>query len=198
MEPHSLPQTRARIIIGNLLRNALQYSDEGVVEIVVRDRSLLISNPIGAAQGTDESMAFGYGLGLDLVQRLCQKSGWRLHYSSDEQRFRCELLFPATRTEARRPSSAQNRGRGRGLRARCDSVSEQRGLPGLQLGRVDQETRQAGSSQRAPNMFQSSMKVSIRPMSAWNLIAEKIQVATPIARHRPVNSTALPVERRVS
>ncbi|MFO6005112.1 ATP-binding protein, partial [Pseudomonas aeruginosa] len=91
-----LPQTRARIIIGNLLRNALQYSDEGVVEIVVRDRSLLISNPIGAAQGTDESMAFGYGLGLDLVQRLCQKSGWRLHYSSDEQRFRCELLFPAT------------------------------------------------------------------------------------------------------
>ncbi|HHL1096615.1 TPA: cationic peptide sensor histidine kinase CprS, partial [Pseudomonas aeruginosa] len=96
VEPHSLPQTRARIIIGNLLRNALQYSDEGVVEIVVRDRSLLISNPIGAAQGTDESMAFGYGLGLDLVQRLCQKSGWRLHYSSDEQRFRCELLFPAT------------------------------------------------------------------------------------------------------
>ncbi len=96
MEPHSLPQTRARIIIGNLLRNALQYSDEGVVEIVVRDRSLLISNPIGAAQGTEESMAFGYGLGLDLVQRLCQKSGWRLHYSSDEQRFRCELLFPAT------------------------------------------------------------------------------------------------------
>ena len=96
VEPHSLPQTRARIIIGNLLRNALQYSDEGVVEIVVRDRSLLISNPIGAAQGTDESMAFGYGLGLDLVQRLCQKSGWRMHYSSDEQRFRCELLFPAT------------------------------------------------------------------------------------------------------
>ncbi len=26
--------------------------------------------------GTEESMAFGYGLGLDLVQRLCQKSGW--------------------------------------------------------------------------------------------------------------------------
>lgn len=43
-------------------------------------------------------------------------------------------------------------------------------------------------------MFQSSMKVSIRPMSAWNLIAEKIQVHTPIARHRPVNSTALPVD----
>ena len=47
-------------------------------------------------------------------------------------------------------------------------------------------------------MFHSSMKVSIRPMSAWNLIAENTQVTTPIARHRPVNSTALPVERSVS
>ncbi|MNL28887.1 hypothetical protein D3C87_1505510 [compost metagenome] len=52
----------------------------------------------------------------------------------------------------------------------------------------------AGSSHSAPNMFHSSMKVSIRPMSAWNLMAEKIQVHTPMARHRPVNNTALPVD----
>ncbi|MNH34568.1 hypothetical protein D3C79_951710 [compost metagenome] len=56
----------------------------------------------------------------------------------------------------------------------------------------------AGNNHSAPNMFHNNMKVSISPMSAWNLIAEKIQVHTPMARHNPVNSTALPVERRVS
>ena len=42
------------------------------------------------------------------------------------------------------------------------------------------------------------MKVSINPMSAWNLMAEKIQVATPMARQIPVNNTALPVDLSVS
>ena len=35
-------------------------------------------------------------------------------------------------------------------------------------------------------------------MSAWNLIGDSIQVATPMASVTPVKLTALPVERRVS
>ncbi len=46
-------------------------------------------------------------------------------------------------------------------------------------------------------MFQRNMKVSIRPMSAWNLIAENTQVTTPIARQTPVKITALPVDLSV-
>ena len=43
-------------------------------------------------------------------------------------------------------------------------------------------------------MFQKNMKVSIRPMSAWNLIGENIQVPTPTARVRPVKATAVPLD----
>ena len=42
------------------------------------------------------------------------------------------------------------------------------------------------------------MKVSSTPMSAWNLSGENIQVATPMASVRPVNSTPLPVIVNVS
>jgi len=51
----------------------------------------------------------------------------------------------------------------------------------------------AGSSTRAPTMFQRNMKVNKNPMSAWNLMGENAQVATPKDRVMPVKVTALPV-----
>src|SRR5690606_19884789 len=70
-------------------------------------------------------------------------------------------------------------------------------LPARRCGEI-RKRASAGSSHRAPNMLTMNVKVSISPMSAWNLMAENIQVATPTARHRPVNSTALPVDFSVS
>src|SRR5690606_10967062 len=64
-------------------------------------------------------------------------------------------------------------------------------------GRIRKRAR-AGSSHRAPNMFHRNMKVSRIPISAWNLIAEKIQVTTPMASVKPVKVTALPVVFSVS
>ena len=55
----------------------------------------------------------------------------------------------------------------------------------------------AGSRTKAPIMFQRNMKLSNNPISAWNLIGEKDQVKTPIARVMPVKATALPVVFRV-
>ena len=46
-------------------------------------------------------------------------------------------------------------------------------------------------------MFHRNMKVSSMPMSAWNLIGDQIQVATPIASIAPVRPTAAPVLRSV-
>src|SRR5690606_21257925 len=73
------------------------------------------------------------------------------------------------------------------------------GLDQLRIfsGRI-RKRASAGSSHRAPNMFHRNMKVSRIPMSAWNLMSEKIQVATPMARVKPVKVTALPVVFSVS
>src|SRR3990167_1344084 len=51
----------------------------------------------------------------------------------------------------------------------------------------------AGTKISAPNIFQTNMKASSRPMSAWNLIGLKTHVMTPMARVKPVSITTLPV-----
>ena len=45
----------------------------------------------------------------------------------------------------------------------------------------------------APIMFDTNMKVSRMPMSAWNSIGEKIQVTTLAASVTPTSATTLPV-----
>ena len=45
-------------------------------------------------------------------------------------------------------------------------------------------------------MFQMNMKASRMPMSAWNLIGESAQVATPAASVTPTSTTTLPVNCR--
>src|SRR5678815_5698553 len=45
----------------------------------------------------------------------------------------------------------------------------------------------------APTMFQMNMNASRIPMSAWNLIGESAQVATPAASVTPTRTTTLPV-----
>ncbi|MCY1454960.1 hypothetical protein D9M71_720580 [compost metagenome] len=53
----------------------------------------------------------------------------------------------------------------------------------------------AGSRISAPSMLNRNMKASRIPMSAWNLIGEKAQVATARASVMPVSTTTLPVNR---
>lgn len=73
-----LPEALCRIIITNLLRNALQHTHQGVVNITQSKRKLIISNqnfnfnedPLHYNDG------LGFGLGLELTRRLVQHYGW--------------------------------------------------------------------------------------------------------------------------
>jgi signal transduction histidine kinase len=69
------------IAVNNLVRNAFQHTlaGQGPISIFIKERELLITNqlssdvyklhmPTGASEG--------YGLGLGIVQRLCERNGW--------------------------------------------------------------------------------------------------------------------------
>jgi len=89
------PPLVARAAIGNLVRNAIENSDRGVIRITTsKDAKVIIADP-GHGM-SDEEMAAVYtrlarsgeavaaatGIGLELISRLCEHLGWRLGFSS--------------------------------------------------------------------------------------------------------------------
>ncbi|WP_323752840.1 HAMP domain-containing sensor histidine kinase [Marinobacter sp.] len=79
----SVPLVPARIILGNLIRNAFQHCWEGTVVIEQQEDRVTISNPVEPdAQNPSPASPenTGYGLGLELTTSLSQRIGW--HYTS--------------------------------------------------------------------------------------------------------------------
>ena len=68
-EPCRLPPTACRIVIGNFLRNALQYAEEGQVEISFNYPRLVIANHIREAKPREESSDYGSRIKLKKMSK---------------------------------------------------------------------------------------------------------------------------------
>ncbi len=89
------PERVLAIVFTNLLRNALTYTESGTVEVLI-DRGGVSVKDTGCGmseadlermfepfyRGHDRSNE-GYGLGLAIVRRLCNRFGWHLHADSE-------------------------------------------------------------------------------------------------------------------
>ncbi|MCD8551744.1 MAG: hypothetical protein LRY74_17355 [Shewanella xiamenensis] len=65
------PVSFVDIVIGNLIKNAFNYSS-GDIEITLNNNQLTIKNPLShhSAEPT------GYGCGLIIIERICERMGW--------------------------------------------------------------------------------------------------------------------------
>ncbi|MFZ6045180.1 sensor histidine kinase [Pseudomonas sp. CR3202] len=95
-----------RSVLGNLLRNALHYTDTGSIRLVLKDRGFVVEDSgVGIPEADREAMfrpfvrgparrGDGLGLGLSLVQRICDNQGWTVSLTAVEPtgcRFEVEL-----------------------------------------------------------------------------------------------------------
>lgn len=98
LEADSLVQLQAppkvlAIVIDNLLRNAISYTEQGEVVVRIRAEGLSVSdNGPGMSEELlqrvfepferGESSARGFGLGLTIVKRLCERFDWKITMQS--------------------------------------------------------------------------------------------------------------------
>ncbi|WP_413694156.1 sensor histidine kinase [Psychromonas sp. KJ10-2] len=86
-----LPAVLCRIIINNLLRNALQHTNEGKIIITQSAHQLIIHN-----QDLSENMLendLGFGLGLELIERLVKHYEWQYKNVAKDNGHYVEINF---------------------------------------------------------------------------------------------------------
>jgi len=93
-------------VMGNLLRNALHYTDQGFIRLTLLPQGFTVEDSgVGIPEEKREAMfqpfvrgneqrGEGLGLGLSLVQRICENQGWTVTLDTMEPngcRFTVEL-----------------------------------------------------------------------------------------------------------
>ncbi|MGE5181072.1 MAG: sensor histidine kinase, partial [Acidobacteriota bacterium] len=85
-----VPPALPAIVIGNLLRNAVEHTAAGRIELELEQRTLRVTDTGEgiAAEAQSALFARGYstkpggGMGLHLAKRICDRFGWRLTIAS--------------------------------------------------------------------------------------------------------------------
>jgi signal transduction histidine kinase len=83
-------------VMGNLLRNACHYTEHGFIRLTLNDHGFIVEDSgVGIPEEKREAMfqpfvrgnekrGEGLGLGLSLVQRICENQGWEVRLSTVE------------------------------------------------------------------------------------------------------------------
>ncbi|MFA0159537.1 sensor histidine kinase [Vibrio sp. 10N.261.46.A3] len=87
-----LPETPIRIVVGNLIRNAFQYTHSGTIYISFEQNSIVIKNI--NTQVLDIQFQDSFGLGQDLTEKICKKLGWHLEAEKIEGGLLARLHLP--------------------------------------------------------------------------------------------------------
>jgi signal transduction histidine kinase len=76
------------IAVNNLVRNAFEHTlaGQGPIRILIKEKELLVTNQVGidAEHTQTDALSHGYGLGLGIVQRLCERNAWSFSFQADE------------------------------------------------------------------------------------------------------------------
>lgn len=80
--------TLLRVVMGNLLRNAVHYTEHGEIRMILDDRGFSVEDTGPGIPPAEMAQLFqsfvrgrrargeGLGLGLSLVRRICEQQGW--------------------------------------------------------------------------------------------------------------------------
>ncbi|GGW55079.1 sensor histidine kinase [Alishewanella tabrizica] len=95
------------IAVNNLVRNAFEYTLDGQepITVCIKPNELIIINPVSnddttQCLRTETVSTHGYGLGLGIVQRLCERHGWSFLLLSQSTHVEARLSWPEHDTKS--------------------------------------------------------------------------------------------------
>ena len=83
----NIRQDIADAIFGNVLMNAIQHGAPGIITVHIERGEIAIANPAGVSSSS------GFGVGLQIVQRLADRVGWRLDVTDEPRTVRVRLSW---------------------------------------------------------------------------------------------------------
>jgi signal transduction histidine kinase len=105
------PDKVISVLLGNLIRNAILYTEKGHIDITITDKSVIIADSgIGMQKDQVEQIfspfyrgndnnTVGHGVGLTIVKRLSDRFGWPLRIDSAPNKgTRIEIIFKPSET----------------------------------------------------------------------------------------------------
>ena len=102
----SIPAPIFQIMLTNLIRNAIQHTASGKISVVVKGDRVSVSDTGAGMESEDLKLVTqlngsgdrnkGFGMGLSIVRRLCDRLGWHLKIESEKGRgTKAQLIFHA-------------------------------------------------------------------------------------------------------
>ena len=79
-----------QMLIGNLLRNAIEATEQGNIEITLNESILSIKDN---GPGLNQTNPAGHGLGLLIIEDLCQKYAWHFDLKNNTNSLGCEATI---------------------------------------------------------------------------------------------------------
>ncbi|GLO63093.1 hypothetical protein MACH09_36010 [Vibrio sp. MACH09] len=93
--PREVPEL-IKIVLVNLIRNSIQHTEQGNVNINLSCSQIEVTNPFeppSSVQSGSNINTMSFGIGLFLVEKICIKQGWQLTHQQDNEHFIASIRF---------------------------------------------------------------------------------------------------------
>jgi two-component sensor histidine kinase len=81
-------------VINNLIRNAFQHTQQGMVKINQQGSEVIITNvEIDQDDVNNIHEELGFGLGMQLVEKLTSQFGWHYAITQDSKGYQVSISF---------------------------------------------------------------------------------------------------------
>ncbi len=92
------PITVLDVLLNNIVKNAITYSDDGIIALSLGNGSLSVQNPLpmrktSMVDDADVLEMRQHGLGLLIVKEICTRFGWQLELQEGPQEMRVRVQF---------------------------------------------------------------------------------------------------------